>query len=155
MAYRDVMRSLGRRRWFAWAAARLAPLDTRVFKATRGRFGLLGSYGLPQLLLTTTGRKSGQPRTVTLLYGGEGDQLVVVASNFGQEHHPGWAFNLVADPAATVEVKGRSWPVTASLIEDDAERDAVWAIMRAIYPAYDDYRDRAPREIMLFALQRR
>ena len=88
---RDVFRYLGTKQWFATLAARLAPLDTRVFRASGGRFGLLGRYELPQLLLTTTGRKSGQPRTVTLLYGRFDGALVLIGSNFGQANHPAQA----------------------------------------------------------------
>lgn len=152
MKYRDVMRWLGHRRWFAWTAAKAAPLDAKVLRKTGGRFGLLGSYGLPQCLLTTVGRKSGQQRTVTLLFGTRGDELILVGSNFGQQHHPAWALNLEAEPRATVSIDGKSQPMTARMITDSAERDEIWQIMYELWPAYHAYRGRAGRDIKMFAL---
>ena len=153
MIYRDLMRHLGTTQWFAALAARFAPLDTKVLKATGGRFGLLGNYGLPQLLLTTTGRKSGQPRTVTLLYGRMGEDIVLVGSNFGQAHHPAWALNLEATPEAVVQTEGVARPVVARLVTDPDEREAIWAHMISIYPGYAMYRSKAGRDIKVFAVR--
>jgi len=156
MAYRDALARLGQYKWFALTAAKLAPLDAYVLKKSSGRFGLMGNYGLPQCLLTTTGRKSGQLRTVTLIYGSTqtpaGDELILVGSNFGQSHHPAWALNLEADPAAEVTIGGTATPMTARLVTDPAERERLWAIMCALWPAYNAYRGRAGREIKVFAL---
>jgi deazaflavin-dependent oxidoreductase (nitroreductase family) len=156
MAYRDVLARLGQYEWFALTAAKLAPLDAFVLKKSRGRFGLMGSYGLPQCLLTTTGRKSGQLRTVTLIYGTtetpHGDELILVGSNFGQTHHPAWALNLEANPAAEVSIDGKARSMTARLVTDSDERDRHWAVMCAMWPAYNAYRGRAGREIKIFAL---
>lgn len=153
MQYRDVMRWLGHQRWFAWTAARLAPYDAYVLKRTGGRFGLLGDYGLPQCLLTTTGRKSGAQRRVTLLYGELGDELVLVGSNFGQKHHPAWALNLKANPDAVVEIDDVATPMRARLVTDADERERVWQTMYEVWPAYNAYRGRAGRDIKLFALR--
>ena len=153
MAYRDIYRYLGTKRWFAWLVARTAPLDAKVLKASKGRFGLLGSYGFPQLLLTTTGRKSGQPRTVTLLYGRHGDDIVLIGSNLGQAHHPAWALNLQATPQAVVEIDGVASAVEARLVTDPDEREAIWAQMTAMYPGYAMYRTRAGRDIKVFAVR--
>lgn len=153
MTYTAVIGRLGTTRWFSWAAARLAPLDARVLKRTGGRYGLLGNYGLPQLLLTTTGRRTGQPRTVTLLYGQLGDELVLLGSNFGQANHPAWALNLEADPHGVVEIRGEARPMTARLVTDPDERERVWTAMTDLYPGYAGYRSRAGRDIKVFALQ--
>lgn len=134
-------------------ASRLAPLDTRVLKASGGRFGLLGDYGMPQLLLTTTGRKSGQPRTVTLLYGTAEDHVVLIASNFGQAHHPAWALNLAATPEAAVQIGEQRTSVVAELVTDPERRERMWAQMIDIYPGYATYRSRAGRDIMVFAVR--
>jgi deazaflavin-dependent oxidoreductase (nitroreductase family) len=150
--YRDVMRWLGHQRWFAWTAARLAPVDAAVLKRTGGRFGLLGNYGLPQCLVTTIGRKSGLPRTVTLLYGERNGEYILIGSNFGQQHHPAWALNLEANPEATVTIDDRAIQMTARMVTDDAEREAVWQTMYEIWPAYHAYRGRAGRDIKVFAL---
>jgi deazaflavin-dependent oxidoreductase (nitroreductase family) len=154
MLYRDLVRRLGTQQWFATLAARLAPLDTRVLRTTGGRFGLLGNYGLPQLLLTTTGRKSGQPRTVTLLYGTIGEEIVLIGSNFGQAHHPAWALNLEANPDAVVQIGPQRSTVRSRLVTDPAERESVWAHMTAMYPGYAMYRSKAGRDIKVFAVQR-
>jgi deazaflavin-dependent oxidoreductase (nitroreductase family) len=153
MAYRDVMRRLGQHRWFAWTAARLAPLDARVLKKTEGRFGLMGNYGLPQCLLTTTGRKSGQPRTVTLLYGTRGPaEYVLIGSNFGQKHHPAWALNLEANPDCVLEVDSVARPMVARMVTGEQEREQIWQMMYEIWPAYHAYRGRAGRDIKVFVL---
>ena len=152
MAYRNLMRPLGQQRWFAWTAARLAPLDAKVLKRTGGRFGLLGNYGLPQCLLTTTGRKSGQPRTVTLLYGRMNGNPILIGSNFGQKHHPAWALNLEADPKAAITIDGVTHDYRARMVTDDAEREAIWELMYTIWPAYHAYRGRAGRDIKIFEM---
>ncbi|MGB9375317.1 MAG: nitroreductase/quinone reductase family protein [Jiangellales bacterium] len=150
---RSVFRYLGTTSWFAYVVARLAPVDTRVLQASGGRFGLLGDYGLPQLLLTTTGRKSGQARTVTLLYGPSEHAILLIGSNLGQAHHPAWALNLEATPEAVVQIGQTVTPVVAQLVTDPVERDQVWAQMIDIYPGYAMYRSRAGRDIKVFAVR--
>ena len=152
MAYRDVMRWLGHKEWFAWTAARLAPLDAKVVKKTGGKFGLLGNYGLPQCLLTTTGRKSGQQRTVTLLYGTRGDDVVLIGSNFGQQHHPAWALNLEANPQCVFSTDDRTQDMVARMVTEESEREELWQLMYDIWPAYAAYRGRAGRVIKVFVL---
>ena len=150
---REVFRFLGRQQWFAWSVARLAPLDTRVLKASGGRFGLLGDYGLPQLLLTTTGRKSGRPRTVTLLYGQVDDAIVLIGSNLGQAHHPAWALNLEATPQAVVQIGSEKTVMAAELVTDSAQREHIWAHMIDMYPGYAMYRSKAGRDIKVFTVR--
>lgn len=147
------MRWLGHRKWFAWTAARMAPLDAKVVKRTGGKFGLLGNYGLPQCLLTSTGRKSGQKRTVTLLYGTRAPgEYVLIGSNFGQKHHPAWALNLEANPQCTFDAEGHAQEMIARLVSDEQEREAIWQLMYEIWPAYNAYRGRAGRDIKVFVL---
>ncbi len=153
MKYRDVLAGLGKYRWFAWSAARMAPLDAKVLKRSKGRFGLLGNYGLPQCLVTTVGRKSGEPRIVTLVYGTLDDELILVGSNFGQKHHPAWALNLEAHPHAEVSIHGEPQKMTARKVTDSRERERMWQVMCAMWPAYNAYRGRAGREIKVFALK--
>ncbi len=153
MAYKDVMRWLGHKKWFAWTAARLAPLDAKVVKKTGGKFGLLGNYGLPQCLLTTTGRKSGQQRTVTLLYGTRAPgEYVLIGSNFGQKHHPAWALNLEANPECVFNVDDQPRDMVARMVTDDVEREQIWQLMYEVWPAYNAYRGRAGREIKVFVI---
>ncbi len=128
----------------------LVPLDRRVLRATKGKYTLFGPTSMPELLLTTTGRKSGQPRLSALSYLRDGDSLLVLGSNFGQQHHPAWTLNLLANPEATVAINGTEIPVTAALVTGP-ERDAALARFLA-YPMYQAYRTRTDRELRLFAL---
>lgn len=128
----------------------LVPLDRRVLRATKGKYTLFGPTSMPELLLTTTGRKSGQPRLSALSYLRDGDSLLVLGSNFGQQHHPAWSLNLLANPEAVVAINGTEIPVTAALVTGP-ERDA--GLQRFLaYPMYQAYRTRTDRELRLFAL---
>jgi deazaflavin-dependent oxidoreductase (nitroreductase family) len=150
--YTDLLRRLGRRRWFAALGRRLSPLDRRLYRLTRGRWSVLGRHQLPALLITTTGRKSGLPRTQELLYTTDGDGYVVVGSNWGQAHHPAWSANLLAEPAARVTLGDREFGVRATLATG-AERDRLWHLMQPAWPAYATYAQRAEgREIRVFRL---
>jgi deazaflavin-dependent oxidoreductase (nitroreductase family) len=150
--YTDLLRRLGRRRWFAALGRRLSPLDRRLYRLTRGRWSVLGRHQLPALLITTTGRKSGLPRTQELLYTTDGDGYVVVGSNWGQAHHPAWSANLLAEPAARVTLGDREFGVHATLATG-AERDRLWHLMQPAWPAYATYAERAEgREIRVFRL---
>ncbi|NUS42712.1 MAG: nitroreductase family deazaflavin-dependent oxidoreductase, partial [Mycobacteriaceae bacterium] len=129
------------------------PLDRAVLRRTRGRFTALGPIGAPLILLTTTGRKSGQARTQPLLYVHGGSTLYVIGSNFGQPHHPAWTANLLANAAATVTIAGEQIPVTAALVPQ-ADREAVFARFVAVTGAYAAYRERTTRDLRIFALTR-
>ncbi len=143
-------RRVGHHRWFGAAARLLVPADRVVGRITRGRVVALGL--IPSLVITTTGRRSGKPRSNPLLYVPDGDGYVVIGSNWGQPHQPGWALNLLADPAAVVDVKGRRVPVRAELAEG-AERDRLWQLLVTEWPAYRAYVQRAGgREIRIFRL---
>jgi deazaflavin-dependent oxidoreductase (nitroreductase family) len=146
-------RRLGRTRWFARLARATAGIDRRLQKSTRGRWSTLGRTRLPQLILTTTGRRSGEPREAVLLYAVDGDGWVLVGSNWGQAHHPAWSGNLVADPHATVTIKGVTVPVVATLVHDD-ERARLLPALLAVWPGYADYAERAGRPLRVFRLAR-
>jgi deazaflavin-dependent oxidoreductase (nitroreductase family) len=130
-----------------------AKVDPKIFRATGGRFTVTGKPTLPMLALTTTGRRSGQPRTVQLAYHRDGDDLLVVASAMGQEQHPAWRHNLEADPHAEVLMRGESFPVTATLL-DDAEKAEVWPAVKRTIPQMDTYEARTTRRIGVFRLVR-
>lgn len=147
-AYRFASTPLGSRVLRAFV-----PLDRRVLAATKGKYTLFGPVTLPTLLLTTTGRRSGLPRTTALSYLRDGDRLLVLGSNWGQQHHPSWSVNLQANPEATVAIGGVEVPVTATLL-DGADRQR--SLQRFLsYPMYRAYRTRTDRELRLFALTRR
>ncbi|MEY9864127.1 deazaflavin-dependent oxidoreductase (nitroreductase family) [Catenulispora sp. GAS73] len=145
---------LGRQKWFAATFKGVAPhVDRFLGRATGGRVFMLAGTGIPTLLLTTTGRKSGQPRTVPLLYSRHEGALVVVGSNWGQQQHPAWALNLLANPEATVAVRGKSGPVHARVIEGE-ERERVWnTLLTKNWPGYENYAERSGRHINIFALE--
>ncbi|MEH1100315.1 nitroreductase/quinone reductase family protein [Micromonospora sp. CPCC 205561] len=143
-------RRVGHHRWFGAAVRLLVPADRLVGRLTRGRVVALGL--VPSLVITTTGRRSGKPRSNPLLYVPDGGAYVVVGSNFGQAHQPGWAMNLRADPTAEVAVAGRRVPVRAE-VAAGAERDRLWKLLVTEWPAYRTYARRAGgREILVFRL---
>ena len=130
----------------------MVPLDRLLSRATRGQVVALHIDGLPSLLITTTGRRSGEPRSNPLLYAPDGDGYVVIGSNWGQQHHPAWSGNLLADPTATVTLAGKEIPVRATLATG-AERERLFALLLAVWPAYQTYTDRASeRSIRVFRL---
>jgi deazaflavin-dependent oxidoreductase (nitroreductase family) len=150
--YTALVQSLGRRRWFAALGRRLAPVDRRVYQLTRGRWSLIGRHQLPTLLITTTGRRSGLPRTQPLLYATDGEGYIVVGSNWGRAHHPAWSANLLAQPAARVTLGDREFGVHATLTAG-AERDRLWQMAQRVWPGYAAYAERADgREIRVFRL---
>ncbi|WP_182543732.1 nitroreductase/quinone reductase family protein [Halosaccharopolyspora lacisalsi] len=151
-----MVQRLGGSPWFAAVGRRAVPLDLAVQRRTGGRISLLGLFGLPSLLLITTGRRSGKPRPVPLLYAPRGSECLVVGSNWGRSQHPGWSSNLLAEPDALVRVRGRDVPVRARQVTG-AERDRLWReVLTRFWPAYDDYAARAAdREIRVFALSPR
>ncbi|MEN0130497.1 MAG: nitroreductase/quinone reductase family protein [Brevundimonas sp.] len=151
MDFTSTIRRVGRTRWFARIGRAVSRLDRRLQKRTAGRWSVLGRPTLPQLILTTTGRRSGEPREAVLLYARVDERWIVLGSNWGQEHHPAWSLNLLAHPEATVTVSGRSTPVVAHLAED-AERAALMPALLAVWPGYDDYAARSGRELRVFVL---
>lgn len=146
---------LGRQRWFAILGRRFVPIDRWLFLHSDGRWSALSRAGLPSLLLTTTGRRSGEARTQPLLYALDGDGYVVVGSNWGQHNHPAWSANLLAEPAAQVTIGDREILVRAVLVKG-AERERLWAMLVGLWPAYQTYRERAGgRELRVFRLSPR
>jgi len=150
--YSRVVQWLGHRPWFAALGRRMVPVDRWIQRVSRGRFTAIGRHGLPALLLTTIGRRTGEPRTQPLLYAPDGDGYVVVGSNWGQQHHPLWTVNLLAQPDATVTVDSATVPVRATLATG-AERDRLWRLLIQQWPAYATYARRASgRELRIFRL---
>jgi deazaflavin-dependent oxidoreductase (nitroreductase family) len=148
-----LVRRLGHRRRFAALGRMLVPADRLVGRLTRGRVVALGL--IPSLMITTTGRRTGQPRRNPLLYVRDEDAFVVVGSNWGMTTSPAWALNLLAEPAATVTAQGRDIPVYARPAAG-AERERLWRLLVDEWPAYETYVARAgDREITVFRLEPR
>ncbi len=125
----------------------------RRYRETDGEEGYLWN-GVPTLILTTTGRRSGEPRPAPLIFGQDGDDYVVVASKGGAPRHPAWYLNLVDRPEVEVQVKGDRFRASARTAEA-AERERLWQRMAGIWPAYDDYQKRTDRRIPVVVLERR
>ena len=132
-------------------AKRLSTLHRVLFRLTRGRIGSRLVHN-DMLLLTTTGRKSGKPHTVPLLYLTEGDTVVLIASWGGRPHHPEWYLNLVSDPAVTIQIDGRKQPMRARTAGPE-ERSAWWPRAVAAYDGYREYQSRTDREIPVVVLE--
>ncbi len=131
----------------------MSGLNIWFYRLTGGRlFGTMA--GAPILLLTTLGRRSGQPRTKPVLYLRDGDDLVVVASVGGQARHPLWLKNLQAEPAVTVEV-GRERSERTARVVPDTEREVLWPRLVGMYPAFDLYQSWTSRQIQVVVLSRR
>jgi len=133
---------------------RLLRIITAAHRATyRLSGGRLGgsARGMPTLLLTTTGRKTGQAHTVPLPFHRDGDDMVVIASFAGGPKHPAWYLNLSATPDVTVQYRGRQFAARATTVEGDARAD-LWARLVNAHPWYGDYQARTEREIPLVAL---
>lgn len=123
-----------------------------VYRLTRGR--LLGRVaGMPVLLLTTTGRRSGRARTTPLTYFEAGDDLVTIASNGGEDRAPAWWLNLREHPQATITIGKCSHSVTARAATDE-EHDRLWPMITATYPGYAAYARRTTRPIPVVLLGR-
>lgn len=124
----------------------MSRLNTWTYRATKGRIGGRFMRGAPVCLLTTTGKVSGEPRTVPLIYGREGDTIVLVASKGGMSQHPQWYTNLRANPDVVVEIGAERLELTARTATAD-EKGEWWPKMVAIYRDYADYQARTDRDI--------
>ncbi|WP_280397625.1 nitroreductase family deazaflavin-dependent oxidoreductase [Nocardia carnea] len=120
------------------------------YRETGGEVGYEWN-GTHILLLTTTGRKSGRPRTSALIYGRDGADYLVVASAGGSAKHPAWYLNLQANPAAEVQIKAERIRVTARTAAT-AERERLWGLATEYWPNYDVYQSRTSRVIPLVVL---
>lgn len=125
--------------------------NTVVYRATGGRVGGKFMRGAPVCLITTVGRRSGQKRTVALIYLQDGDDVILVASKGGMPHHPQWYLNMEANPDVEVEIGTTVTPMKARRASDE-EKAAYWPKLVAIYPDYDDYQARTERNIPVMVL---
>jgi deazaflavin-dependent oxidoreductase (nitroreductase family) len=128
------------------------PEHTRRYRETDGQEGH-DWQGTQTLLLTTKGRRSGEPRELPLIYGKSGDAYLVVASNGGQDRPPAWYLNLSEDPSTEVQVWGDRFPAKARVATPE-EKAEMWKTMVAEWPAYDDYQKKTDREIPIIVLER-
>jgi deazaflavin-dependent oxidoreductase (nitroreductase family) len=125
----------------------------RRYEETDGAEGHDWQDGVPALVLTTTGRKTGQERKFALIYQEIDGKVVIVASKGGADNHPGWYFNLLEHPEVKVQVGADKFTARARTAEGD-ERAALWPQMAKVWPDYDNYQKKTDREIPVVVLDR-
>lgn len=125
----------------------------RRYRETDGAEGHVWREGSTVLLLTTTGRRTGQETTTPLIYGLDGESPVIVASKGGAPDHPGWYRNLVKTPEAEVQILGERFHVRARDAAGE-ERERLWRLLNTIWPHYDEYQTKTDREIPVVVLDR-
>ena len=137
----------------SWIAEHIALYKSDPAKAHMWDSTPLGGPGiLPTLLLTTTGRKSGEPRALPLIYGELGDSHVIIASKGGAPEHPLWFVNLEANPECHIQVGEKSINARARIIPDGEERDKIWNQMVAVYAPYADNKKATDQQIPVVVL---
>jgi len=119
---------------------------TRKYVETGGDDGYMWR-GFPTVVLTTTGRKSGDLRRNALIYGKDGDDFILIASYGGRPTHPLWYLNLVADPSVTIQERADVISGVAETVPEGEERDRLWAQMVSIFPPYAEYQAKTERRI--------
>ena len=125
----------------------------RRYRETGGEVGHDWREGSTVLLLTTTGRKSGNPTTTPLIYAEDGDRYVIVASKGGAPEHPGWYENLAKTPDVELQVGPDVFAAHARTAEGD-ERERLWRKANEVWPHYDEYATKTDREIPVVVLER-
>jgi proline iminopeptidase len=125
----------------------------RRYRETGGEVGYEWKEGSTILLLTTTGRKSGEPRTTPLIYAEDGDNYVIVASQGGAPKHPGWYLNLSKDPKVELQIRDKVFAARARTAEG-AERERLWRRVNEVWPHYAEYQTKTDRVIPVVVLER-
>ena len=123
----------------------------RVYRETNGETGYIWN-GVPILLLTTTGRKSGEPRTIPIIFTAYKDSWVIIASKGGWPTHPNWYLNILDDPHVQVQVKADVFEAKARTAESP-ERERIWAECVKTWPNYDIYQSRTDRQIPVVVIE--
>ena len=122
----------------------------RAYRETGGEVGYIWN-GVPTLLLTSTGRRTGQKRTSALIFARDADDYLVVASHGGAPKHPQWYLNLQANPDAEIQVKDQTLGVVARTASAE-EKPRLWKIVADVWPNYDVYQSRTDRDIPVVVL---
>jgi deazaflavin-dependent oxidoreductase (nitroreductase family) len=125
----------------------------KAYRETDGAEGYDWQGGSHIILLTTTGHRSGEQRTVPLIFGRDGDDYLIVASKGGADEPPAWYVNLQEDPSVEVQDRGDVFRATARTA-DPEEQARLWPIMTAEWPAYDEYQTKTDRKIPVVILER-
>jgi proline iminopeptidase len=125
----------------------------RRYQETDGEEGHIWRESSTILLLTTRGRKTGNPTTTPLIYDLDGENPVIVASKGGAPEHPGWYRNILKNPHVDVQIKGERFHAHPRTVEGE-ERERLWKQMNQMWPHYDEYQQKTDREIPVVVLER-
>lgn len=136
------------RPWMRPVTRTFSDLHATLYRVTGGA---AQNPNYPTMLLTVTGRKSGKPRTVPLIYLQDGDRLVIAAAYAGSDSNPTWWLNLKAHPEAVARLRDREIPVRAELAAPE-ERSELWRRLVEMYPYFTEYQQRTDREIPVIVL---
>lgn len=128
------------------------PLDRLALRLTGGRTSL-APRAIPEMVLHTAGRRTGKRHATPVLYLEDGDRFVVVASNYGRPRHPGWSYNLMEEPHATIQIGPLTEEVTARPATPK-EVERFWPRLLAIWPGWLTYRRMTDRDFRMFVLER-
>jgi len=137
--------------WMPKLLPQIVWLDKLLQRVTRGRLTILDIAGLPNVMLTVIGRKSGLPRSNPLLCVPRDDGILIAGSYFGGPSEPMWVKNMEANPRVTVRFRRKTQPMLARRLEGD-ERSAAWQHMLKTWPNFTKYEERTPRQIKVFLL---
>jgi deazaflavin-dependent oxidoreductase (nitroreductase family) len=130
----------------------LGEKHVRVYRETNGEQGYLWN-GVPILLLTTKGRKSGEPRTIPIIFTPYKDSFVIIASKGGSPTHPKWYLNILEEPKVTVQIKAETFKAVARTATFP-ERELIWAEALKSWPNFDVYQSRTTRQIPVVVIER-
>lgn len=138
--------------WMPNLLPQIVVVDKLLQRATRGRYTILDIAGLPNVILTVTGRKSGLPRSTPLLCVPDGSRILIAGSNFGGPKEPIWVKNIEANPSVTIRRSGVEERRVARMLEGD-ERSRAWQVMLETWPNFAKYEERTDRHIKVFELR--
>ncbi len=139
----------------ARAVAQMLDFNAKVIEEFRANGGqVTGRFaGAPLLLLTTTGAKSGEQRTIPLVHSTDGDDIVIIASYAGSPKHPAWFLNIRANPEVTIELPDSTFTATARIPEGE-ERERIFAQQAAKMPQFNEYQQKTTRQIPVIVISR-
>ena len=131
----------------------LGPAHVKAYIESDGEVGYIWN-GVPILLLTTTGRTSGEPRTIPIIFTKYRDSYVIIASSGGAPTHPKWYLNILAEPNVKLQVKADKFDAVARTAESP-EREAIWQEAVNTWPKYNLYQSRTTRQIPVVVIDRK
>ncbi|MEU7632974.1 nitroreductase family deazaflavin-dependent oxidoreductase [Nocardia sp. NPDC049220] len=150
----SLSRRLAQQRWVMRAGPVVLPLERLIRRVSGGRMGVLDLAGLPSVEVTVPGRKTGIPRTTSLLYVPHGDDFLILGSNWGRQKHPVWSTNMRATGGATVRHRGERFPVSVTEITG-VDRKRAWDLALEFWPGYAmEHELSGRRRFRIFQLRR-